>query len=146
MRKHFISKSQNQYRANLHCHSIYSDGTMSPEELKDAYKQNGYSILAITDHEHPKNHTALSEPDFLMLTGYEAHIRQKPNFDPNAQEIHINLFAKDPENVTLIYDDPTFCERFFKKDPEEYRNIPRAGIGKPRAYTAEYLMIQEKVH
>lgn len=100
MRNHFISKSQNQYRANLHCHSIYSDGTMSPEELKDAYKQNGYSILAITDHEHPKNHTALSEPDFLMLTGYEAHIRQKPNFDPSAQEIHINLFAKDPENVT----------------------------------------------
>ena len=36
--------------ADLHTHSFYSDGTMSPEEvLKTAYKK-GIGLLAITDH------------------------------------------------------------------------------------------------
>ena len=59
-----------QYRANLHSHSTLSDGRLTPEQLVEAYREAGYSILAITDHEAPYDHTALSTPDLLLLTGY----------------------------------------------------------------------------
>jgi histidinol phosphatase-like PHP family hydrolase len=64
-----ISSNKKQYKANLHCHSVLSDGRRTPEELKSMYKAQGYNILAITDHERPMQHQALSEKDFIMLTG-----------------------------------------------------------------------------
>ena len=74
MKKILISSTKKQYKANLHCHSTLSDGKLTPEALKEMYKSHGYDILAITDHSHPYSHTAMSDSDFLMLTGYEAYI------------------------------------------------------------------------
>ncbi len=71
---YLISPDKKQYKANLHCHSVLSDGHKTPAELKDMYKAHGYDILCITDHERPTDHTDMSEKDFLMLTGYEAYV------------------------------------------------------------------------
>ena len=76
---YLISPDKKQYKANLHCHSTYSDGAKTPEELKEMYRAHGYSILAITDHETPQSHTDLTDEDFLMLTGYECYIRTSPD-------------------------------------------------------------------
>ena len=43
--------SVNQYLANMHCHTIYSDGFGEPEETIYAYAEAGYHILAITEHD-----------------------------------------------------------------------------------------------
>ena len=93
----YITPQAKQYRANLHSHSTLSDGRLTPEQLVEAYREAGYSILAITDHEAPYDHTALSTPDFLLLTGYEAYIRPSRTaaFDPFRPEIHLNLLAKE---------------------------------------------------
>jgi predicted metal-dependent phosphoesterase TrpH len=37
--------------ADLHIHSFYSDGTMSPEDILTAALANGVGLLAITDHD-----------------------------------------------------------------------------------------------
>ena len=37
-------------KVNLHAHTNYSDGTYSPSELVDIYKDAGYDVLGITDH------------------------------------------------------------------------------------------------
>ena len=37
--------------ANLHCHSIYSDGQYSPTELVTIAKKEGYRAIALTDHD-----------------------------------------------------------------------------------------------
>lgn len=37
--------------ADLHIHSYYSDGTMSPEEILEAASNKGVSLIAITDHD-----------------------------------------------------------------------------------------------
>ena len=37
MRKYLLPESGNFYKANLHCHSIVSDGKLSPAELKKIY-------------------------------------------------------------------------------------------------------------
>lgn len=138
--KYLISPHVKQYKANLHCHSTLSDGHLTPEQLKKLYKDNGYSILSITDHERPYSHAALSEPDFLMITGYEGYIRSNPEYryelyDP---EIHMNLFARDPHNTTLIcYDEP--AERYQLRDnaPHELEN--RAGREGSREYSPAFV-------
>lgn len=38
------------YKANLHCHTTLSDGKLTPEEIKEAYKSRGYQVVAFTDH------------------------------------------------------------------------------------------------
>lgn len=131
-----IKKGAPQYKANLHCHSFLSDGKLSPEELKNAYKSHGYSVLCITDHERPTDHTALSDNDFIMLTGYEAYIR--PNgYNYLGREIHLNLFARDPHNVKYINFEDKFCK--YIKDPAERAAIQKVGSDKPREYTVEYI-------
>ena len=47
----YIAPGAKQYRANLHSHTNLSDGTLTPEQMVQAYQEKGYSILAITDHE-----------------------------------------------------------------------------------------------
>ncbi len=37
-------------KVNLHSHTNYSDGTYNPSELVDLYKNAGYDVLGITDH------------------------------------------------------------------------------------------------
>jgi hypothetical protein len=39
-----------QYRANLHTHTMVSDGWMNPHTVVDKYREAGYQILAISDH------------------------------------------------------------------------------------------------
>ncbi len=139
MKQVFISKEQKQYRANLHSHSTLSDGNLSPEELKALYRKNGYSILAITDHEYPKSHSDLSEPDFLMLTGYEVYIRSTPDasFDPYEPEVHLNLFAKDPKNELAVCFNERSCK--YLTDPIARQRLRRVGSERQREYTVEYV-------
>jgi predicted metal-dependent phosphoesterase TrpH len=37
--------------ADLHCHSVVSDGTLTPEELAQRAQQNGVTLWALTDHD-----------------------------------------------------------------------------------------------
>ena len=134
-----IKKGQTQYKANLHSHSTYSDGRRTPQQLKEMYRKNGYSILAITDHEVPYSHFALSEPDFLMLTGYECYIRPDPLavYDPYEPEVHLNLFAKDPHNETMICYNPNYSKYILRYRTLE--NLKRAGSERTREYSRAYV-------
>ncbi len=38
-------------RGNLHAHTTFSDGTLAPHRLIEAYERLGYDFLAITDHD-----------------------------------------------------------------------------------------------
>ena len=137
MKKLLISSDKKQYKANLHCHSTLSDGKLTPEVLKEMYKAHGYDVLAITDHSHPYDHSAMHAPDFLMLTGYEAYIRESGGpYDPFKREVHLNLFAREPDNTTLICYDP----RYTKYIPEdELATIKKVGDTSPREYSTEYI-------
>ena len=64
------------YKANLHSRSSLSDGRLSPLELKELYKKNGYSVLAITDNE-PKDYAELCDDDFTLLSGFDFGAKDK---------------------------------------------------------------------
>lgn len=97
----YIDRNRTQYKANLHSHSTLSDGKLTEEELIEAYKKEGYSILAITDHETPVRHSGKSTSDFLLLDGYEAYIRpsSKCIYNKFKPEIHLNLIARKSTNT-----------------------------------------------
>ena len=110
MKHYVLPENVNWYRANMHCHSVISDGNFTPAELKEHYKNHGYSILAITDHEVIVDHSDLNDRDFLTLTSSEYAIDQElapfPAIDCYPEEhwqciktIHLCLYAKDPHNT-----------------------------------------------
>ena len=138
--KYLISPAKRQYKANLHCHSVLSDGRLTPEELKALYKSHGYDILAITDHERPRCHQHLSDPDFMMITGYEGYIRPDPQAAYNAysEEVHLNLFARDPQNTTMICYTEPYC-KYVHRDHAIDEITSKAGSERPREYTREYI-------
>lgn len=106
MRKYLISDTLNSYKANLHTHSTFSDGRHTPEEIKEYYKEHGYSVLAITDHDVFIPHNDLTDEDFLFLNGYELEVNQAhKDISPitgNAKTCHMCMIAIDPDKVTPV--------------------------------------------
>ena len=51
MKKYLLPQIGCFYKANLHCHTTVSDGSITPEEIKNIYKGKGYSVVAYTDHD-----------------------------------------------------------------------------------------------
>jgi len=123
------------YKANLHCHSTLSDGSLTPEELKKAYKENGYDILAITDHEYMVDHTDMTEPDFLMLNGYELYVKdmQEPELTRFYRTTHLNIIAKTPDVKKQIMVDPRYTKYAVRYGKVE--DLPRVGELCTRTYT-----------
>jgi len=101
MRKYLLPESGNFYKANLHCHSTLSDGNLTPEQLKKAYMDKGYSIIAYTDHDVMLDHSELAEENFLPLRSYEMEISEKRTDDEKkirpSKTCHICMIALDPE-------------------------------------------------
>lgn len=100
MKKYLISEKGNFYKANLHSHTTISDGQMTPEQLKDAYKSKGYSIVAYTDHDVFIKHNDLTDDTFLALNGYEVEIREpweKGLPMQTSKNCHICFVALTPE-------------------------------------------------
>lgn len=100
MEKHLLPQVEQYFKTNLHTHSKISDGQLEPEEVKALYKDLGYSVLCITDHNVIADHSDLNDPDFLMLTGVEVnhnHENYRPRYD--GQVYHLNLIAKRPDNL-----------------------------------------------
>ncbi len=134
MAKILFGGKKNCYKGNLHCHSTLSDGKLSPEELKEYYKSRGYSIIAITDHEHINNNSYLDDDDFLTITSCEVAIKEFPNESTlknfNMKVCHLNFYAKEQDNdynffYNSVYDHFSALERrhLFKKPVSD---VPRA--------------------
>ena len=43
--RELLPKDVTYYKANLHCHTVFSDGKMTPEEVKKHYQEKGYQVL-----------------------------------------------------------------------------------------------------
>ena len=80
MKKYLIPDGGKFYKANLHMLTTLSDGNMSLEETKKAFMEQGYSIVAFTDHEVMVPHTDLSDENFLAITSTEISM----NFEVHA--------------------------------------------------------------
>ena len=48
-----------RFKTNLHTHTIYSDGRVTPNERVDEYKNQDYDIISLTDHDTMRDHVRL---------------------------------------------------------------------------------------
>lgn len=113
MVKYLLPPVKQYFKASLHTHSTVSDGKLTPEEVKKYYKKAGYSILALTDHHIVARHPELNDGDFLTLTGIELGLDSEDYCPPasfTGKTYHINLIAKDPDNLWQPYPPKTVTE------------------------------------
>ena len=104
MKKFLLPENGQFYKANLHCHSIVSDGKRTPEEIKQIYIEKGYAIVAYTDHDVLVPHQELRCEDFLPLNGFEAEVDAPGDGEWSCKKTcHICFIAKDPNNVTMPF-------------------------------------------
>lgn len=103
MKKYLLPENGNFYKANLHCHSTFSDGNLTPEELKKSYMEHGYSIIAYTDHDIMIPHTELASEDFLPLVGYEMEVDDDRSLEHRYRKTcHMCLIALEPDNLKQV--------------------------------------------
>ena len=116
MKHHLLPPDGAFYKANLHCHSTVSpDGKFSPEEIKQAYKAQGYAAVAFTDHEIFRAHPELCDDTFIALNGVEVGVFERPR-DPHAKHCHLGFVALTPGPR-----DTFWCEQ----DQPQTDRIPR---------------------
>jgi len=75
-------------RADLHTHSTYSDGVLTPKQLVDYAYSRGVRILALTDHDITDGipealEAARAYPDMLLIPGIEM------STDVPGNEVHV---------------------------------------------------------
>ena len=107
MRQYLLPKNGKFYKANMHIHTTVSDGKMTVEEVKAFYKENGYSIVAFTDHEVLVPHNDLADEEFLPITSYEISLDDGwPGGYQYIKYYHLNLYAKDRDaTVSSVFSD-----------------------------------------
>ena len=86
--------------ADLHCHSVVSDGTLTPEALAARAKANGVELWALTDHDEvggvQRAAAAAAEVGLPFLTGVEISITFAQ------QTVHIVGLGFDATNTALV--------------------------------------------
>jgi predicted metal-dependent phosphoesterase TrpH len=86
--------------ADLHCHSVVSDGTLTPEELAARAKANGVELWALTDHDEiggQKRALAAAHANGLKyITGVEISITFA------SKTVHIVGLGFDPDNAGIV--------------------------------------------
>ncbi len=78
-------------RINLHCHSVFSDGELSPEALAERLASAGVVFAALTDHDSIEGltrfHTALKRHNIGFLSGVEISAQYR------GREIHLLAYG-----------------------------------------------------
>ncbi len=91
--------------ADLHCHSVVSDGTLTPEELAARAAANGVELWALTDHDEiggqHRAAAAARAHGMRYLTGTEISVTFA------GETVHIVGLGFDPEDAAMtqgLYD------------------------------------------
>jgi len=85
--------------ADLHCHSVVSDGTLTPEQLAERAAANGVELWSLTDHDEiggqHRAAAAARAHGMRYLTGTEISVTF------SAETVHIVGLGFDPDSALL---------------------------------------------
>jgi predicted metal-dependent phosphoesterase TrpH len=86
--------------ADLHCHSVVSDGTLTPEVLAERAKTNGVELWALTDHDEiggqHRAAAAAKAQGMRYLTGTEISVTFA------GETVHIVGLGFDPDDADMV--------------------------------------------
>ena len=91
--------ARNILNADLHCHSVVSDGTLTPEALAQRARRNGVELWALTDHDEVGGQhraaAAARAQGMAYLSGAEISVTFA------GETVHIVGLGFDPDNEAL---------------------------------------------
>ncbi|MFM9901340.1 MAG: 3',5'-nucleoside bisphosphate phosphatase [Polaromonas sp.] len=94
------SNAQNILNADLHCHSVVSDGTLTPEALAERAKANGVELWALTDHDEigglQRAAAAAKANGIHFLTGAEISVTFA------GETVHIVGLGFDADDAAMV--------------------------------------------
>ena len=137
------------YRADLHCHSTFSDGSLTPIELLELAKKNDLSGLSITDHD---TLNAYSKEVYDVAKTLRVHLFTGVEFSARFQDISVHILGYGVELTPNIL---SFCKdhvnsrnerntiiinklrslSFIISEKELYQGKKQAVIGRPHIAT-----------
>ena len=89
-----------ELNADLHCHSVVSDGTLTPETLAARAKANGVELWSLTDHDEVAGQArawaAARAEGMAYLSGTEISVTFA------GRTVHIVGLGFDPDNAALV--------------------------------------------
>ena len=86
--------------ADLHCHSVISDGTLTPEQLAERAKANGVHLWALTDHDELGGQKRAKEAASTLKMDYLAGVEISVTW--MGETIHIVGLGIDAEHAGII--------------------------------------------
>lgn len=112
-----MTKTHPEFRADIHCHSSFSDGSMHPDELVAHAKEVGLQGLSITDHDTTASYPAVfkkaEELGIEMISGVEFSTMH------NKKTVHVLGYAYRIENEEI----QSLCRRHVDRRKERNRKI-----------------------
>jgi hypothetical protein len=138
-----------QYKANLHCHSLHSDGSQYCDSVASWYIKHGYQVLAITDHDaygdqdggakylyskkfqsdtvvHDWDGDGLMHPAWEYRSGVEAYVRDYSK--PSPVWVPRNWQLERPGQFIIL----NGLESSFGHEHFNSINAPAGSIARPR--------------
>ena len=116
-------------KADLHLHSTASDGLLAPSQLVFSAAQNGFTLLALTDHDSVDGIAeavrAADECGLRVIPGVELSCGAQ-------KEIHLLGYGFDPENERLL----SFCREQRSRRTERIQKMIHLleQMGKPVSF------------
>ncbi len=111
---------------DLHMHSMFSDGTFTPEELVKEACRIGLTAIALTDHDTtagvPRLLEAAAKASLRAFTGVEV------SADASAGTMHVLGYGVDPANQTLVEHLKWIREGRDERNQEILHKINRLGM------------------
>lgn len=140
---------------DLHCHSIFSDGDLSPNELLKKAEQLQLSYFSITDHNNCRaynnldisNYSGVLIPGVEMVTSFENHIVEILGYGVDTNKIN-EWYEKNIERYTnnseIVYNKliDIFIKNRIKYTPIDKRKV--ISEGKPKQYFYNDLLKYEE--
>ncbi len=137
-------------RVNLHCHSVFSDGELTPEALAERLASAGVVYAALTDHDSIEGlarfHTALKRRNIGFLAGVEISTQYR------GREIHLLAYGFDVHHKELRatlqllrYDRLSRVQGPLRRMPSQYHVPELAGEPAPGVAATGKIQIQEAI-
>ena len=139
-------------RANLHLHTIFSDGELSPAEVVRAHASAGFAAIALTDHDTLAGIDALGGVEghgVRLIPGVELSIEDEPgrglvdahllgygfslNHRPLRRRLHDASESREQQKRETVR---RLAAAGFNVDWESVRARARGNVGKPHIVAA----------
>jgi 3',5'-nucleoside bisphosphate phosphatase len=139
-------------RANLHLHTTFSDGELTPQAVVRAHAEAGFEVIALTDHDTVAGIDAiggLEEHGVSMISGVELSIEDEPSrglvqahllgygFGLHNRQLRQRLAeaseAREDQKKETVR---RLIRAGYRLDWESVRSLARGNVGKPHIVAA----------